>query len=101
MESYKLSKTNATFVTFLLSSVFHELVLIIVTHKVRLYMFGIQMLQVPIIFIGRMAVFKKRFWLGNSFFWFGMLFGPPLLGILYCREAFWATWSTPQISNIQ
>ncbi|CAO0799819.1 unnamed protein product [Mucor circinelloides] len=95
IESYKLSKTNATFVTFLLSSIFHELVLIIVTHKIRLYMFFIQMLQLPMIVIGRMPLFRKRFWLGNSFFWLCMLFGPPLLGILYCREAFWASWGGP------
>jgi sterol O-acyltransferase len=64
-------------------------------------MFGIQMLQVPFIIIGRMAVFRNRFWLGNSSFWFGMLIGPPLLGILYCREAFWASWSGPQPEIIQ
>jgi sterol O-acyltransferase len=57
-------------------------------------MFIIQMMQVPLIIIGRMPVFRKRFWLGNLFFWLCMLFGPPFLGILYCREAFWATWST-------
>ncbi|KAL0135002.1 hypothetical protein V8B55DRAFT_1556431 [Mucor lusitanicus] len=72
IESYKLSKTNATFVTFLLSSIFHELVLIIVTHKIRLYMFFIQMLQLPMIVIGRMPLFRNRFWL-----------------------AFWASWGGP------
>ncbi|KAI9254079.1 MBOAT, membrane-bound O-acyltransferase family-domain-containing protein [Sporodiniella umbellata] len=93
IDSYQLSKTNATFVTFLLSSLIHELVLIIVTKKVRLYMFVVQMLQLPLIVIGRMPIFKNRFWLGNSFFWVCMMFGPPLLGILYCREAIWATWA--------
>ncbi|KAI8981642.1 MBOAT, membrane-bound O-acyltransferase family-domain-containing protein, partial [Mycotypha africana] len=83
IQSYKLSKFNATFVTFLLSSIFHELVLIITSRKIRLYMFGIQMLQLPMIVIGRMPLFKKHFWLGNSFFWLCMFFGPPLLGILY------------------
>ncbi|KAI9475774.1 MAG: MBOAT, membrane-bound O-acyltransferase family-domain-containing protein [Benjaminiella poitrasii] len=99
MQSYKLSKPNATFITFLLSSLFHELVLVIVTRKIRLYMFGIQMLQLPMIVIGRMPLFRKRFWLGNTFFWLCMLFGPPLLGILYCREAFWASWASPRIPN--
>ncbi|KAI7893996.1 MBOAT, membrane-bound O-acyltransferase family-domain-containing protein [Mucor mucedo] len=99
IESYNLTKTNATFVTFLLSSLFHELVLVIVTHKIRLYMFVIQMLQLPMIVIGRMSLFRNRFWLGNGFFWLCMLFGPPFLGILYCREAFWATWSHPRLPN--
>ncbi|OBZ91749.1 hypothetical protein A0J61_00195 [Choanephora cucurbitarum] len=99
IESYNLSKTNATFVTFLLSSIFHELVLIVATRKVRLYMFVIQMLQLPLIVIGRMPVFKNRFWLGSSFFWLSMFVGPPLLGILYCREAFWASWASPQTGS--
>ncbi|CEG76762.1 Putative O-acyltransferase [Rhizopus microsporus] len=92
IESYKLSKTNATFVTFLFSSCFHELILIIVTQKIRLYMLIIQMFQLPLIIIGRLPIFKNRFWLGNSFFWLSMMVGTPLLGILYCREAIWATW---------
>jgi sterol O-acyltransferase len=62
-------------------------------------MFIIQMLQLPMIMIGRMPVFKNRFWLGNLFFWLCMFFGPPLLGILYCREALWATWSNPRLPN--
>ncbi|KAG0744882.1 hypothetical protein G6F57_006050 [Rhizopus arrhizus] len=97
IESYKLSKTNATFVTFFLSSCIHELVLVIVTKKIRLYMLVIQMLQLPLIMIGRMPIFKNRFWLGNSFFWVSMILGPPLLGILYCREAIWATWTNNSI----
>ncbi|KAI8059931.1 MBOAT, membrane-bound O-acyltransferase family-domain-containing protein [Gilbertella persicaria] len=100
IESYNLSKTNATFVTFLLSSIFHELVLIIATHKIRLYMFAIQMLQLPLIVIGRMPIFKNRFWLGSSFFWLSMFVGPPLLGILYCREAFWASWASPSTTAV-
>ncbi|KAH8555602.1 MBOAT, membrane-bound O-acyltransferase family-domain-containing protein [Umbelopsis sp. PMI_123] len=90
MEAYKLTKTNATFLTFLLSSCLHELVLVIVTRKVRMYLFVLQMLQIPLIVIGRHPIIRKRSWLGNAFFWACMFVGPPLLGILYCREVFWS-----------
>jgi sterol O-acyltransferase len=90
MEAYKLTKTNATFLTFFLSSCLHELVLVIVTRKIRMYLFILQMLQIPLIVIGRHPIIRKRSWLGNVFFWVGMFVGPPLLGILYCREVFWS-----------
>lgn len=35
MRSYKLSRTSAMFITFLLSAAVHELVMVIVTHKIR------------------------------------------------------------------
>ena len=35
MRSYKLSKTSAMFITFLLSAAVHELVMVIVTQKIR------------------------------------------------------------------
>ncbi|KAJ2963808.1 hypothetical protein NQZ79_g1274 [Umbelopsis isabellina] len=91
MEAYKLTKTNATFLTFFLSSCLHEMVLVIVTRKVRMYLFILQMLQIPLIIIGRHPFIRKRSWLGNVFFWAGMFVGPPLLGILYCREVFWTS----------
>ncbi|CAO3662247.1 unnamed protein product [Umbelopsis vinacea] len=90
MEAYKLTKMNATFLTFFLSSCLHELVLVIVTRKIRMYLFILQMLQIPLIVIGRHPIIRKRSWLGNAFFWAGMFVGPPLLGILYCREVFWS-----------
>ncbi|KAI8388190.1 MBOAT, membrane-bound O-acyltransferase family-domain-containing protein [Radiomyces spectabilis] len=93
MESYKLTKTNATFVTFLLSSCLHELVLMVVTRKVRMYLFVLQMFQLPLIFFMRRPFIRKNAWLGNTVFWLCMLVGPPLLGILYCREVFWSNWS--------
>lgn len=49
------------------------------------------MLQIPLIVIGRHPIIRKRSWLGNVFFWAGMFVGPPLLGILYCREVFWTS----------
>ncbi|ORY96610.1 MBOAT, membrane-bound O-acyltransferase family-domain-containing protein [Syncephalastrum racemosum] len=92
MESYQLSKSNATFVTFLLSAGLHELVLVIVTRRIRFYLFVMQMLQLPLIVMGRHPMVKSHSTLGNVIFWLGMFVGLPLLAILYCREAFWSSY---------
>lgn len=42
MSSYKLSRQSAMFVTFLLSAAAHELVMAIVTKKIRFYLFAMQ-----------------------------------------------------------
>ncbi|KAJ3042246.1 hypothetical protein HK097_002080 [Rhizophlyctis rosea] len=87
--TYKLSRQNATFLTFFLSSCLHELVMIVIGKKFRLYLFLMQMFQIPLIFVTRFLATKKRHrTAGNAFFWFGMFLGPPLLGVAYCREHF-------------
>lgn len=88
IESYKLSKRDATFMTFFLSSLIHELVMVVVSKKIRMYLFFLQMLQLPLIWLSKLPIIKEKKWLGNAFFWFGLFLGPPLLGILYCREVF-------------
>lgn len=42
MSTYQLSKFSATFVTFLLSALCHELVMAVVSKKIRLYLFMMQ-----------------------------------------------------------
>ena len=42
MSSYKLTRQSAMFVTFLLSAAAHELVMAIVTKKIRFYLFAMQ-----------------------------------------------------------
>lgn len=92
IDSYKLSKLNASFVTFLLSSCLHEMVLAACTRRIRLYLLVMQMLQLPLIMLGRKSFIRERFWVGNTVYWMSMMVGPPLLGILYCREVFWSQW---------
>ena len=48
----------AMFVTFLLSSVAHELVMSCITHKMRWYGFSLMMTQLPIVSIQKMMIFK-------------------------------------------
>ncbi|KAF9938829.1 hypothetical protein BGZ65_012100 [Modicella reniformis] len=84
IESFQLSKSNAAFATFFLSSCVHELVMMVVTRKVRLYLFALQMLQLPLIWMGNIKVIRDKPRLGNTLFWLAMFCGPPLLGVAYC-----------------
>jgi len=85
LKAYKLSKFQAAFVTFLLSACLHELVMAVVTKKLRLYLFAMQMAQLPLIMVGRAKIFKQNPGLGNLFFWIGLLSGFPLLAVGYLR----------------
>jgi len=81
----KLSQTNATMVTFLFSSIIHELFMAVTFRITKPYLFFMQMSQLPLIMIGRHRFFKGTR-MGNMMFWCGMCFGPPLLSCLYMRE---------------
>lgn len=88
--TYRLSKFQAAFFTFLLSALIHELVMAVVTKKIRFYLFAmqvsvethshrkgrriltasilfpsLQMCQLPLIMVGRAAFFKRHAALGN------------------------------------
>ncbi|GAN09547.1 MBOAT-domain-containing protein [Mucor ambiguus] len=93
MDDYKISKKSASFVTFLFSSCLHELVMVMLTRKLRMYLFFLQMSQVPLITLGRQPFIKNNPTLGNVIFWVGMFLGPPLLGILYTRQVLWENMS--------
>ncbi|GAA5989577.1 hypothetical protein JCM10908_000537 [Rhodotorula pacifica] len=85
ISTYRLSKFSAAFITFLLSAAVHELVMLVVTKKVRLYLFLMQMAQLPLIMVGRAKIFRQYPALGNLFFWLGLMSGFPLLAALYIR----------------
>ncbi|KAF8977257.1 hypothetical protein BGZ46_007524 [Entomortierella lignicola] len=84
IEAFHLSKSNAAIATFFLSSCVHELVMMIVTGKVRMYLFVLQMGQLPLIWMGHRQVIRENPRLANVLFWAGMFSGPPLLGVAYC-----------------
>ena len=67
------SKSAAMFVTFLLSSLLHELVMAIVSGKIRGYLFMMQMAQMPLILLGQIPFIKQNEGLGNLIFWIGLL----------------------------
>jgi len=69
--------------TFMLSASAHELVMVIVTQKLRMYLFMLQLSQIPLIAIGRIPAIKRNKLLGNMVFWAGMFIGLPLLCVAY------------------
>jgi len=75
----------SAFITFLVSSIFHEFILILTFRLVMPYLFLSQMLQIPLIMIGKKLKGTSQ---GNFFFWAGIIVGIPLLSTLYSREYF-------------
>ncbi|KAG1746524.1 MBOAT, membrane-bound O-acyltransferase family-domain-containing protein [Suillus paluster] len=81
--SYGLSRTTAMFVTFFLSAIAHELVMTIVTKKIRMYLFLMQLIQIPLILVSRAPVIQRNKLMGNVIFWVGLYAGFPLLCVAY------------------
>ena len=87
------------FLTFFLSACVHELVMVVVTQKIRydymcpvllfliifrMYLFLLQLIQIPLIAISRTPFIRKNKLLGNVVFWLGLYAGFPLLCVAYC-----------------
>ncbi|OJD32488.1 mboat family protein [Diplodia corticola] len=83
ISSWHLSKGSATFVTFLLSALVHELVMFCLFKKVRGYLFATQLLQIPLVSLSRTRLLKGRTVLGNVVFWIGLFVGPSVITSLY------------------
>lgn len=83
ISSFGISRTTAMFITFLLSAAAHEMVMVVVTQKIRLYLFLLQLIQIPLIAISRMPAIKRNKLLGNVVFWLGLYAGFPLLCVAY------------------
>lgn len=81
--SYGLSRTTAMFFTFVLSAMAHELVMAIVTKKIRMYLFLMQLIQIPLILVSRAPVIQRNKLMGNVVFWVGLYAGFPLLCVAY------------------
>lgn len=81
--SLKLSKTQATFMTFFISSVIHELSMYVIFKRLRFYLFFFQMLQLPLVIIGNSKFFREKTILGNVVFWISICTGPSVMCTLY------------------
>ena len=58
---YPGAKGAANMITFLFSSLLHELVLTLMCGgKIKVYFFALQMFQIPLIYIGRLSFFSKH-----------------------------------------
>ena len=83
ISTFHLSRNAATFVTFLLSALVHEMMMAIIFKKVRGYLFWMQLLQMPLVVMSRSKLMKGRDVLGNVIFWIGLFVGPSFLTSLY------------------
>lgn len=83
ISAFHLSKGSATFVTFLLSALVHELLMACMFRKVRGYLFTMQLLQIPLVTLSRTKLLKGRHTLGNVIFWIGLFVGPSVLTSFY------------------
>ncbi|KAF9454320.1 MBOAT-domain-containing protein [Macrolepiota fuliginosa MF-IS2] len=77
------SRTTAMLFTFFLSACAHELVMVVVTKKIRLYLFTLQLVQIPMILLSRHPIIKRNKLMGNVVFWLGLYAGFPLLCVAY------------------
>ncbi|KAJ5894051.1 Sterol O-acyltransferase ACAT/DAG/ARE [Penicillium taxi] len=77
------SRPVATFITFLVSSIFHEVVMSCITKKLRGYGFIAMMLQLPIVAVQKSNFFKGRTTLNNAFFWCSMILGLSMMCVFY------------------
>ncbi|KIY53339.1 hypothetical protein FISHEDRAFT_55208 [Fistulina hepatica ATCC 64428] len=77
--NYRLSRSAAMFLTFLLSACAHELVMVVVTQKIRHVVFSSQCIY----FHFNSSKFLSSPMLGNIVFWLGLYAGFPLLCVGY------------------
>jgi sterol O-acyltransferase len=80
---FRLSKMQATFFTFLLSAIVHEVLKFCLFKKVRGYLFLSQLSQIPLAAFCKTKFMKGRDTLGNVVFWFGLFIGPSVITSLY------------------
>jgi sterol O-acyltransferase len=73
----------AMVITFLISSLGHELIMGCITKKLRGYGFFAMMLQLPIVALQRSKLFKGRWVLNNAAFWSSMVLGLSMMCSLY------------------
>ncbi|KAF2005792.1 sterol o-acyltransferas-like protein 2 [Amniculicola lignicola CBS 123094] len=83
ISAFKLSKMKAMLVTFLLSAVVHEVLMVCLFHKLRGYLFVLQLSQVPLAMLSKTRLMKGRDTLGNLIFWIGLFIGPSMITSLY------------------
>lgn len=77
------SNSIAMLITFLISSLGHELIMGCITKKLRGYGFVAMMLQLPIVAIQRSRFVKGRWIFNNAVFWSSMILGLSAMCSLY------------------
>ncbi|KAI2643404.1 MBOAT-domain-containing protein [Xylaria nigripes] len=70
-----IGRSNATFVTFFVSALGHEIVMACITKKLRGYGFVCQMLQLPIVMLQHTRWVRSHKTANNVLFWVSMILG--------------------------
>ncbi|GAP92635.1 putative MBOAT family protein [Rosellinia necatrix] len=78
-----IGRNNATFVTFLVSAIGHEIVMACITKKLRGYGFVCQMLQLPIVMLQHTRWVRAHKTANNVLFWISMILGLSVICSLY------------------
>ncbi|KAK6454383.1 sterol O-acyltransferase 2, partial [Scheffersomyces xylosifermentans] len=83
ISAFHFNKMQATLMTFILSSVIHELVMYVIFENLRGYLLLLQMSQIPLVMISRTKYMRDKKVLGNVICWFGFISGPSMVCTLY------------------
>lgn len=83
ISALKVNKYTAAFMTFLISSIVHELSMYVIFKKLRGYLLILQMNQLTLVQLSKTKWLKDKKVLGNCIFWFGIVFGPSLMCTMY------------------
>ncbi|KAI1099821.1 MBOAT-domain-containing protein [Jackrogersella minutella] len=78
-----IGRNMATFITFLISAIGHEIVMACITKKLRGYGFVCQMSQLPIVMLQRTKWVRAHKTANNVLFWCSMIMGLSLICSLY------------------
>lgn len=74
------------FLTFLYSSLLHELVLSSTTGRLKFWILGLQMSQLPLIYIASALGLRRHPFVANSIWWLMITLGIPVIVLLYSRD---------------
>uniref|UniRef100_A0A0L0NN94 O-acyltransferase n=1 Tax=Candidozyma auris TaxID=498019 RepID=A0A0L0NN94_CANAR len=83
ISAFRLNKSQANLVTFVISSFIHELVMYAIFQRLRGYLWLFQMSQIPLVMISRTNYLRDKKVLGNAICWIGFTSGPAIICTLY------------------
>lgn len=81
-----VSRDMAQFMTFLYSSLLHELVMSATAKRLKFWMLAMQMSQIPLMYLSQVLRLRRRPFLANLIWWLMITLGIPVLVLLYARD---------------
>lgn len=76
----------AQFMTFLYSSLLHELVMSATAKRLKFWMLAMQMSQIPLMYLSQVLHLRRSPFLANLIWWLMITLGIPVLVLLYARD---------------